>query len=611
MALLGQSAFLKALGWALLNSVWQMGLLWVMFLLLTACMRKLTAQMKHSLAVIILGTGFCWFAFTLAAQYLNYSEHPTVINIIGDEAKPATLLGFFGAFTKGLEFSLPYLSILYIGVTIFLFFRFSAQYRYTNYICTQNIHKPSVSIRIYVQQIAERMGIKKDIRVWLSEIVDTPMTIGFLKPIILMPIASVNGLSTQQVEALLLHELSHIRRNDYFVNLLIASVDILLFFNPFSKLFVRSIRKEREHSCDDLVMQFEYSAHSYASALLAIEQKRMMKLSLAMAATGRSNQLLLDRVKRILNLPVTQQYSNRLVPLLFSAVMIGFIAWSNPGNVIVREILQIENPDPLVASVESEVKEVTFKQSPPPTKKQKQHPRKMVATITLKSPGELETTKEEVLSTLEQYEVSAVNNNLFAPSVIQAGYESMRDFSIAEPSTTLAPTVDLSLSTPFVPSSSFSYYFVQDSTKPIAATTETLDEKAARESLLKALKAIDEIDWVSLEKQLKASGEKVDIKKFQEELKKSLKDLDWQRVNVEAKIESLKEQTRLNQVKLYKELKSTAEGQNGQMQEHYSNMQKKIIDDQLKCQQDVQKKEQELKKYLNNKRVKVRKIVVI
>jgi hypothetical protein len=103
----------------------------------------------------------------------------------------------------------------------------------------------------------------------------------------------------------------------------------------------------------------------------------------------------------------------------------------------------------------------------------------------------------------------------------------------------------------------------------------------------------------------------VDIKKFQEELKKSLKDLDWQRVNVEAKIESLKEQTRLNQVKLYKELKSTAEGQNGQMQEHYSNMQKKIIDDQLKCQQDVQKKEQELKKYLNNKRVKVRKIVEI
>lgn len=396
------------------------------------------------------------------------------------------------------------------------------------------------------------------------------------------------------------------------MNLLIASVDILLFFNPFSKLFVRSIRKEREHSCDDLVMQFEYSAHSYASALLAIEQKRMMKLSLAMAATGRSNQLLLDRVKRILNLPITQQYSNRLVPLLFSAVMMGFIAWSNPGNVIVREILQIENPEPLAATMQSEVKEVTFKQTPPPQNKQKQHPRKMVATITTKSPGEPEATKEEVLLTLEQYEVSAVNDNLFAPSVIQTGYENLRDFSIAEPSTVTAPTVDLSLTTPFVPSSSFSYYIVQDSTKPTTSTTaESVDEKAARESLLKALKAIDEIDWAGLEKQLKASGEKVDIKKIQEELKKSLKDLDWQKVNVEAKIESLKEQTRLNQIKLYKEMKSTAQSQNGQMQEHYSNMQKKIIDDQLKCQQEVQKKEVELKKYLNNKKVKVKKIVEI
>jgi hypothetical protein len=69
-----------------------------------------------------------------------------------------------------------------------------------------------------------------------------------------------------------------------------------------------------------------------------------MKLSLAMAATGRSNQLLLDRVKRILKLPVAQQYSNRLVPLLFSAVMIDYRLVKS-GNVIVREILQIENPE--------------------------------------------------------------------------------------------------------------------------------------------------------------------------------------------------------------------------------------------------------------------------
>jgi len=613
MGLLGQSAFLKALGWALLNSVWQMGLLWMMFLLLTACLRKMTAQMKHSLAVILLGTGFCWFAFTLAGQYLTYSEQPVIIGLT--ESRPETIMSYIGVITKGLEFALPYLSILYIAFTVFLFFRFASQYRYTNFICTQNVHKPGAAIRIYVREIAERMGIKKEIRIWLSHIVDTPMTIGFLKPIILMPIASVNGLSNQQVEAILLHELSHIRRNDYLVNLLIASVDILLFFNPFSKLFVNSIRKEREHSCDDLVMQFEYSPHDYASALLAIEQKRIMKLSLAMAATGRNNQLLLDRVKRILKLPVANQYGNRLVPLLFSVVMISFIACSNPGNVIVRQILHIENPESLAVSNETNIQKISF--DPPavaPTKKKPQ-PKKytIIVSIDKKLAQEKEgnSAGDESQFTLEQYDLVAVNNNVYAPAIVQATHETMRDFSIAEPTTATTPGADQAY-TPFVPSSSFSYYFVQDSTKPTAASTPvTGDEKAAKESLMKALKALDEVDWTTLEKQLKASGEKVDIKKFQEELKKSLRELDWQKVNVEAKIESLKEQTRINQQKYYKEMKTTVQAQNGQMQEHFSNMQKKIVDDQLKCQQDVQKKELELKRYLNNKKVKVKKIVEI
>src|SRR6478609_2874286 len=167
MAFLSQSAFLKALGWALLNSVWQMGLLWVMFLLLTACMKKLTAQTRHSLAVIFLGIGFVWFARTLAAQYFNYSEHPVVITLYQGDTHPQTLLGRMGSITQELEFSLPYLSLLYFVITCFLFFRFARQYRYTNFICTKEIHKPDASIRLYVQQIAERMGIRKPIKVWM------------------------------------------------------------------------------------------------------------------------------------------------------------------------------------------------------------------------------------------------------------------------------------------------------------------------------------------------------------------------------------------------------------------------------------------------------------
>ena len=80
---------------------------------------------------------------------------------------------------------------------------------------------------------------------------------------------------------------------------------------------------------------------------------------------------------------------------------------------------------------------------------------------------------------------------------------------------------------------------------------------------------------------------------------------------MESKLEALKEQTKVNEIKLYKEMQESSNATSGQMQEHYKNMQKRIVDDQLKCQQDIQKKEQELKLYLNTKKIKVKKIVQI
>jgi hypothetical protein len=306
---------------------------------------------------------------------------------------------------------------------------------------------------------------------------------------------------------------------------------------------------------------------------------------------------------------VSQQYSNRMVPLLLSAVLVAFIGWSNPGNVIVRQILKIQAPEAVAANYGSEASEVKYA-SPLVPEKRKPNMQKHVTKLVATNIEENLPTKENALAALQEYELTAVNNNQYAPTIVQsAGFEAMRDFSIAEPATTVV-TPSVEQMTPFVPSSSFSYYIVQDSTRPTTALDNS-EEKAANESLQKVLKAIDEIDWKALENGLKVNGEKIDVKKIQAELKKSLKNVDWKKINVEAKIESLKEQTKLNEIKLYNELKASTENNNGQMQEHYKNMEKKIIEDQLKCQQDVQKKEIELKQYLNEKKVKGKKVVEI
>jgi hypothetical protein len=130
--------------------------------------------------------------------------------------------------------------------------------------------------------------------------VKSPLTIGFWKPVILLPLAGINHLSPQQVEAVLLHELSHIRRFDYLVNIVLQVTEVLMFFNPFVRLLLKKAYQERENSCDDWVLQFDYNGAEYAKALLSIEQTEQAKL-LALGANNNQKYYLLHRIARIIS----------------------------------------------------------------------------------------------------------------------------------------------------------------------------------------------------------------------------------------------------------------------------------------------------------------------
>jgi hypothetical protein len=182
--------------------------------------------------------------------------------------------------------------------------------------------------------------------------------------------------------------------------------------------------------------------------------------------------------------------------------------------------------------------------------------------------------------------------------VIQASAEKLRDYSITEPVIVDQPAPVITLTpTPFVPSTSFSY-FMQDSIKP-GLSVVTPDEKAATESLRKALRALEEINWEKLGDQLKQTGDKIDIAKLQEEVRKALKQIDWEKVNAETKLDMIQLEAKVRQDSYLREL--TKANQSQQMQEHYQNLQKKVLEDQIKCQQDQLKKEQELREYLQQK----------
>jgi beta-lactamase regulating signal transducer with metallopeptidase domain len=148
--------------------------------------------------------------------------------------------------------------------------------------------------------LVRQMGIRCPVRLLESATVPVPIVIGWLRVAVLVPVGALSGLPAQQLEALLVHELAHIRRHDYLVNLVQTGIETLLFYHPAVWWVSQIIRVERENCCDDLVVSFLGDRVTYARALTSLEELRRVPGPLALAA---NSSRLLPRIRRILGLP--------------------------------------------------------------------------------------------------------------------------------------------------------------------------------------------------------------------------------------------------------------------------------------------------------------------
>ena len=332
-----QSPFLQALGYAIANSLWQAALVWLVFVLLNSVLR-LNAANRYKLAVASQLLILVWFLVTLqfyttlcnnmAAQVPSNTDRWQQVMLNKDSSIPSL---FIAALTKGEQW-LPYLSVAYLVLMCFLCIRWVIGYRKTQLIRSTGLSKMPAQWRIFTSDLALQLGIKRKVQVFLSETIHTPLTIGFLKPLILIPVASINHLSAEQLEAVILHEMAHIKRYDYLLNIILSIVEISLFFNPFTQLLSKQIRKERENSCDDWVLQFQYNAASYAEALLQIARLQTVPAAFAMAAANPKHDLL-GRIKRMID-PQENRFNYRRQVLAFGMVtlLLASIAWFNPNK---------------------------------------------------------------------------------------------------------------------------------------------------------------------------------------------------------------------------------------------------------------------------------------
>ncbi|WP_141253328.1 M56 family metallopeptidase [Myxococcus sp. CA006] len=157
--------------------------------------------------------------------------------------------------------------------------------------------------------LSRRLGLRRAVRLLQSSDVDVPAAVGWLSPVVLLPVSTLAGLPARQLEMVLAHELAHIRRHDFAVNLAQVLVETLLFFHPAVRWISHVIRIEREHCCDDVAVAASGNSVSYARALTALETLRVLPgaPSPAMSALGGS---LPERVQQLTAMGYTPTVSN-------------------------------------------------------------------------------------------------------------------------------------------------------------------------------------------------------------------------------------------------------------------------------------------------------------
>ena len=199
----------------------------------------------------------------------------------------------------------------------------------------------AASLQAAARRLAEALGIGRAVRLLASARVAAPMAIGWLRPAVLLPASALMGLAPDQIEAILAHELAHIRRYDYLVNLLQTVVETLLFYHPAVWWISRRVRIEREHCCDDLAVAACGDRVVYARALASLAEQRLAPRP-AVAATGGS---LLDRVRRILGLQPSRPVGRRTT--LAGILVLGLLLTLGIlyGCAMGRQVTSSERPD--------------------------------------------------------------------------------------------------------------------------------------------------------------------------------------------------------------------------------------------------------------------------
>ena len=312
---------IEALGLTIIHSLWQGALIAMVLGMLMFFTRKFTSVTRYFISVVALVFMLICPVYTFIK---NYNPEPVINNstyavrlsdapalkrdftaipkndeIIAEsrtaKLRSAPLKDFFNR-------HFPIIVTIWFAGIIFFTLKFIGALAYTQRLKYYRIGQISEEWQKKTRHLCKKLNIGKAVKIYESALAKVPMVIGLINPVILLPVSAFTGLSSKQLESIIVHELAHILRRDYIINLLQSVVEILFFYHPAVWWINNIIRTERENCCDDIAIEQTGDSTNYARALANIQEQYLINNNLALTAAGNKNKLL-KRIKRLLNQP--------------------------------------------------------------------------------------------------------------------------------------------------------------------------------------------------------------------------------------------------------------------------------------------------------------------
>jgi len=299
---------INAIGWTILHSIWQGTAVALGFTVLMFFLRRYSSRTRYLIGVmallLVLGISLTTFfnvydpgAGTNSAITVSGSATPLLSE--GIQSGNLYRQGLFSGFTNYFNRHLPLIVTLWFLGILVLILKLAGGFLHNQRVKSYHTRTADKSWQDHLHKLCRRLGIKKTVHLLESSLLKGPITIGHFKPLILFPVGILSGLPHDQVEALLAHELAHILRKDYLVNIMQNVIDIFYFFHPGVRWVSAYVRAERENCCDDITVSISGDSINFVRALTSIDGCAGKEINPALAAAGK-RATLFGRVKRLL-----------------------------------------------------------------------------------------------------------------------------------------------------------------------------------------------------------------------------------------------------------------------------------------------------------------------